>query len=52
MVFDVQAPGVLVNRRQFVKLEQGGNDDGLAVDTKGNLYVAPMLAQGLPVRSK
>ena len=40
VAFDVQGPGVLVNQRQFVKLEQGGNGDGLAVDTKGNLYVA------------
>lgn len=40
VVFDVQAPGKLTSQREFVKLEAGGNGDGLAVDTAGNLYVA------------
>lgn len=39
-VFDVQGPGRLTNQRQFTTLEAGGNADGLAVDTNGNLYVA------------
>ena len=40
VVFDVQAPGRLTNQREFAKLQDGGNGDGLAVDTNGNLYVA------------
>lgn len=40
VVFDVQAPGKLTNQREFTKLAAGGNADGLAVDTAGNLYVA------------
>ena len=40
VVFDVQGPGKLSNHREFVKLAAGGNGDGLAVDTAGNLYVA------------
>jgi gluconolactonase len=40
VVFDVQGPGKLANQRQFTRLEDGGNADGLAVDTTGNLYVA------------
>ena len=39
VVFDVQAPGKLTNQREFTKLAAGGNADGLAVDTAGNLYV-------------
>ena len=39
VVFDVQGPGKLTNQREFVKL-QTGRADGLAVDTRGNLYVA------------
>ncbi len=39
-VFDVQGPGQLTNQREFAKLKDGGNGDGLAVDTAGNLYVA------------
>jgi gluconolactonase len=40
VVFDVAAPGKLTNQREFTKLEKGGQADGLAVDTAGNLYVA------------
>ena len=40
VVFDVQGPGKLTNQREFTKLEKGGQADGLAVDTAGNLYVA------------
>jgi gluconolactonase len=40
VVFDVQAPGKVTNQREFVKLHDGGNGDGLAVDKAGNLYVA------------
>jgi sugar lactone lactonase YvrE len=39
-VFDVQGPGKLTNQREFMKLEAGGNADGLSVDMAGNLYVA------------
>lgn len=38
VAFDVQAPGVLANRRDFAML-QGGNGDGMAVDSEGRLYV-------------
>jgi sugar lactone lactonase YvrE len=40
VVFDVQGAGRLANQREFTTLEKGGNADGLAVDTAGNLYVA------------
>ena len=40
VVFDVAGPGKLTNQREFTKLEKGGQADGLAVDTAGNLYVA------------
>lgn len=40
VVFDVAGPGRLTNQREFAKLEKGGQADGLAVDTNGNLYVA------------
>jgi DNA-binding beta-propeller fold protein YncE len=40
VVFDVAGPGKLTNQREFTKLPEGGNADGLAVDTGGNLYVA------------
>jgi gluconolactonase len=39
VVFDVAGPGKLTNQREFVKV-QSGNADGLAVDTRGNLYIA------------
>lgn len=37
LVFDVDANGDLSNEREFA---QGQNNEGMAVDTKGNLYVA------------
>ncbi len=40
VVFDVQGPGKLTNQREFTKLQDGGNGDGLSVDRAGNLYVA------------
>jgi gluconolactonase len=40
VAFDVQGPGKLTNQREFAKLHDGGNGDGLAVDTEGRLYVA------------
>jgi gluconolactonase len=41
VAFDVKAPGVLENRRDFAKLQGGGfGGDGLAVDTQGRLYVS------------
>jgi len=39
VAFDVKGPGILQNRRDFAKLEAGGNGDGSAVDTEGRLYV-------------
>src|SRR2546430_16484953 len=39
VAFDVKAPGTLANRRDFAKLEAGGNGDGMAVDADGRLYV-------------
>jgi sugar lactone lactonase YvrE len=38
VAFDVKAPGVLANRRDFATLDAGGGD-GLAVDSEGRLYV-------------
>ena len=37
VAFDVVGPGKLANRRDFAKLDSGG--DGTAVDTEGRLYV-------------
>jgi gluconolactonase len=39
VAFDVKGPGMLVNRRDFAKLEAGGAGDGSAVDSQGRLYV-------------
>jgi gluconolactonase len=39
VAFDVKGPGMLANRRDFAKLEAGGNGDGSAVDAQGRLYV-------------
>jgi gluconolactonase len=38
VAFDVKAPGMLVNRRDFAKLEAGAGD-GSVVDAQGRLYV-------------
>lgn len=37
VAFDVVGPGKLANRRDFAKLDSGG--DGMAVDTEGRVYV-------------
>jgi gluconolactonase len=38
LAFDIQPDGTVGNRRDFAKLE-GGNGDGMAVDSSGRLYV-------------
>jgi gluconolactonase len=37
--FDVRSDGTTVNRREFARLEAGGNGDGMAIDAAGRLYV-------------
>jgi len=39
VAFDVKGPGMLVNRRDFARLEGGGAGDGSVVDAQGRLYV-------------
>lgn len=39
LAFDIQPDGTLANRRDFAKLEAGGNGDGMAIDAAGRLYV-------------
>jgi gluconolactonase len=39
IAFDVQSDGSTTNRRDFARLEAGGNGDGMAVDASGRLYV-------------
>ncbi len=39
VAFDVTAPGVLANRRDFGILPMGAAGDGMAMDTEGRLYV-------------
>ena len=39
LAFDVQADGSVTNRRDFAKLDAGGNGDGMAIDAAGRLYV-------------
>jgi gluconolactonase len=39
LAFDVNADGATTNRRDFARLEAGGNGDGLAIDADGRLYV-------------
>lgn len=41
--FDVQPDGLVTNQREFAKL-QNGNGDGMAIDSKGRLYVADQTA--------
>ena len=39
LAFEVQADGSTMNRRDFARLEAGGNGDGMAIDAGGRLYV-------------
>lgn len=39
LAFDVLADGRVTNRRDFAKLQAGGNGDGMAIDAAGRLYV-------------
>jgi len=39
VAFDRESDGTLKNRRDFAKLEAGGNGDGMAIDAAGRLYV-------------
>jgi gluconolactonase len=39
LAFDRQADGTTTNRRDFARLEAGGNGDGMAIDAAGRLYV-------------
>jgi gluconolactonase len=39
IAFDRQSDGSTTNRRDFARLEAGGNGDGMAVDASGRLYV-------------
>jgi gluconolactonase len=43
VAFDLRPDGSAVNQRAFGKLEGGGNGDGMAIDSKGNLYVSTNL---------
>ncbi|MGH9686631.1 MAG: SMP-30/gluconolactonase/LRE family protein [Candidatus Acidiferrales bacterium] len=40
VAFDVQGPGRLANRRDFAALPKGSYGDGMAIDSKGRLYVS------------
>lgn len=40
VAFDVEGPGKLTNRRDFATLPEGNYGDGMAVDSKGRLYVS------------
>jgi gluconolactonase len=39
LAFDVLPDGSVTNRRDFARLEAGGNGDGMAIDSEGRLYV-------------
>ena len=39
LAFEVRPDGTVRNRRDFAKLEAGGNGDGMAIDAAGRLYV-------------
>jgi gluconolactonase len=39
VAFDVQPDGLVHNRRDFGRLEAGGNGDGMTIDAAGRLYV-------------
>jgi sugar lactone lactonase YvrE len=36
--FDVQPDGLVINQREFSKLEGGGNGDGSTIDSAGRIY--------------
>jgi gluconolactonase len=40
VAFDVEGPGMLINRRDFAMLSPGSMGDGTAVDSEGRLYVS------------
>lgn len=40
VAFDIEGPGKLANRRIFATLPAGAYGDGMAVDSKGRLYVS------------
>lgn len=40
VAFDVEGPGKLANRRTFAKLPPGTNGDGMAIDSRGRIYVS------------
>lgn len=40
VAFDVEGPGKLANRRTFSKLQPGTNGDGMAIDSRGRIYVS------------
>lgn len=40
VAFDVQGPGKLTNRRVFATLPRGTFGDGMAIDSRGRLYVS------------
>src|SRR5262245_59469713 len=39
VAFDIRPDGTTTNRRDFAKLEGGGNGDGMTIDSEGRLYV-------------
>jgi gluconolactonase len=40
MAYDIQADGTTRNRREFAKMEAGGNGDGGTIDSEGRLYIS------------
>jgi gluconolactonase len=40
VAFDVEGPGKLANRHTFSKLPQGSYGDGMAIDSRGRIYVS------------
>jgi gluconolactonase len=39
LAFDIQPDGTTTNRREFGRLEAGGNGDGMTIDAAGRVYV-------------
>jgi gluconolactonase len=39
VAFDIKPDGTTANRRDFARLEGGGNGDGMTIDSEGRLYV-------------